>query len=147
MTLRVDRFIDTNVLLAATTPARPEHARALALLTAGFAEASLFVSGQVLREYLSVATRPVAVNGLGLTQLAAIANVRQFASRSNFLREDEATRDALLQLLDSIPCSGKQVHDANIVATMITHRIATLVTLNPADFIRFAGSITILGVS
>lgn len=59
MTPRVDRFIDTNVLLAATTPARPEHARVLALLTAGFADGSLFLSGQVLREYLSVATRRV----------------------------------------------------------------------------------------
>src|SRR5262249_22065668 len=36
---------------------------------------------QVLREYLAVATRPVAVNGLGLATADALANVAAFRGR------------------------------------------------------------------
>jgi predicted nucleic acid-binding protein len=32
---------------------------------------------------------------------------------------------------------GKQIHDANIVATMLAHRIRTLLTGNVADFTRW----------
>ncbi|MSQ03967.1 MAG: PIN domain-containing protein [Myxococcales bacterium] len=144
--MRVDRFVDTNVLLTATAVARSGHAAALAFLDAGFAERSLFLSGQVLREYIAVATRPSAVNGLGLGVMEAIGNARQFLDRSNFLREDEAVRDALFGLLETVPCSGKQVHDANIAATMIAHGIGLLVTLNPRDFERFVPSIQLAGL-
>ena len=33
--------------------------------------------------------------------------------------------------------SGKQVHDANIVATMLAHGVGRLLTFNVADFQRF----------
>lgn len=145
-TMRVDRFVDTNVLLTATAVARPGHGPALALLEAGFAERSLFLSGQVLREYIAVATRPAAVNGLGLSLAEAMGNARQFLDRSNFLREDHAVRDALFTLLGTTPCSGKQVHDANVAATMIAHGIGVLVTLNPRDFGRFVPLIQVVGV-
>ena len=36
---------------------------------------------------------------------------------------------------------GKQVHDANIVATMLAHGETRLLTFNQADFRRFAGLI------
>lgn len=78
----VNRFIDTNVLLTATAPARSGHASALALLESGFAERTLFLSGQVIREYIVVATRPAAVNGLGLAPDHAVGNARQFLDRS-----------------------------------------------------------------
>lgn len=52
-------FIDTNVFLAATVKNRPDHDDALSLLNtvrgAGF---HLAISGQVIREYMVVATRP-----------------------------------------------------------------------------------------
>lgn len=145
MTTVAESFVDTNMLLAATTIARPGHAQVLALLEAGFADRSLLVSGQVVREYLSVATRPAAVNGLGLRQADALANVRQFLDRARCLDEDASVREALLRLLDAVPCHGKQVHDANIVATMVAHRVPRLLTLNPYDFTRFSGWITVSG--
>lgn len=33
--------------------------------------------------------------------------------------------------------AGKQVHDANVVATMLVHGVQTLVTMNVCDFSRF----------
>lgn len=135
--MRGELFVDTNVLLTATAARRPGHAGALDFLERGFGERRLFLSGQVLREYLVVATRPTAVNGLGLAVDSALGNTRQFLARAHFLREDESVRDALLALLAAVPVSGKQVHDANIVATMTAHGLRSLVTLNPVDFERF----------
>ncbi len=39
---------------------------------------------------------------------------------------------------------GKQVHDANIAATMLAHGITRLLTFNVADFQRFAGLIELI---
>ena len=36
-------------------------------------------------------------------------------------------------------CTGKKLHDANIVATMQEHGLTRLVTGNPADFRWFEG--------
>lgn len=146
MTTRVERFVDTNVLLLATSSRRVGHARAVTLLDAGFADRSLYLSGQVLREYLTVATRPAEVNGLGLTAADALGNATQFVERSHVLPEDESVREALFRLLESVPCLGKQVHDANIAATMVAHGLRRLVTLNPRDFERFRPSIEIEGL-
>jgi predicted nucleic acid-binding protein len=41
---------------------------------------------------------------------------------------------------------GKQVHDANIVATMLAHEIDTLLTLNVDDMKRFADKIRIVSL-
>lgn len=40
--------------------------------------------------------------------------------------------------------SGRQVHDANIVAVMLANGIDTLLTLNTADFKRYEDRITLL---
>ena len=50
----------------------------------------------------------------------------------------------LCDLLRDYPTRGKQIHDANIVATMLANNIDTLLTLNVADFQRFEDQITIL---
>ncbi len=39
---------------------------------------------------------------------------------------------------------GKQIHDANIVATMQVYNISHLFTLNIADFMRFSSFITLI---
>lgn len=50
----------------------------------------------------------------------------------------------LYLLLDKVLCGGKQIHDANIVATMIAFDVPQLVTYNVADFQRFAGLISVV---
>jgi hypothetical protein len=37
---------------------------------------------------------------------------------------------------------GRQVHDARLVASMLAHRVSTLLTLNTIDFARYANVIT-----
>src|SRR5699024_8228052 len=134
-----DRVVlDTNVLLAATDEGRAEHQRALAVLNDWPGRgATLYASGQILREYLAVATRPVEHNGLGLSRPDATANVRAVRGRIRLLAENDKVSDRLLELVNEIACAGKQVHDANVVATMLVHGVDAIVTLNTDDFARF----------
>jgi predicted nucleic acid-binding protein len=139
--------LDANVLLAATDDTRAEYARARQAFDEWPAQATtLYVSGQILREYLSVATRPQTQNGLGLSQVDSIGNVHALRERLHVLDENDKVATRLLSLLDTVACSGKQVHDANIVATMLVHGIDTLVTINVRDFSRFGEVITVLAL-
>lgn len=141
-------LLDTNVLLTATDEGRAEHARAQATINDWpAAGTSLYTSGQVLREYLSVATRPAGQNGLGLTQPEAVTNVRKLRLRLRFLAESDKVGERLLELLEKVQCHGKQVHDANLVATMLVHGIDTLVTSNADDFTRFDHHVNVVDLA
>jgi len=138
-------MLDTNVLLAATDEGRAEHRDALTVLNDWAAgPTDLCLSGQVVREYLSVATRPSGRNGLGLTLPDALGNVRAIRARTTLLAEDSTVADRLLGLLADVECRGKQVHDANLVATMLVHGVGTVVTMNLADFARFEQHVSLI---
>lgn len=137
--------LDTNVLLAATDQGRAVHARALAALNDWpAAGTTLYTSGQILREYLSVATRPTQQNGFGMTRSDAVSNVRTLRGRLRHLTENEKVADRLLTLLDDIECTGRQIHDANVVATMLVHGIDTVVTINVGDFTRYTEQVRVV---
>lgn len=44
----------------------------------------------------------------------------------------------------AFPTRGKQVHDANLVATMLVHGVTRLLTFNAADFRRFGTLIEVV---
>lgn len=137
-------FLDTNVLLTATDVLRPSHLEAQRIFSkAGQQGFHLAVSGQVLREYLSVATRPVEANGLGLTVPDAVANVERVLEFANLFEETEAVALRSRELAKNFDIRGPRIHDANIVATMHVHRIPVLVTQNSKDFIGFGGIKTV----
>jgi predicted nucleic acid-binding protein len=104
----------------------------------------LAASAQVFREYLVVATRPVEVNGLGLGLDEALANLAAFRGRMRLLLENEQAWDRLLTLIAKYGCLGKQIHDANLVATALASGVARLVTANVEDFRRFKPDIEIV---
>lgn len=133
-------FCDTNVLLSAVDRKRRLHAQALHMLNAlpnrGVA---LCVSGQIVREFLVVCTRPVDVNGLGLPQREALRNAEAIIERSTILDENRNVPVRLLDIVRTTTCGGRRIHDANVVATMQEHGLTRLVTGNPDDFRRFEG--------
>jgi predicted nucleic acid-binding protein len=140
-------MLDTNILLTATNESRAGHEQALDVINGWPAQGTtLYTSGQIIREYLSVATRPAALNGLGLTVPDALDNARAFRSRMLFLAEDAKVADRLAELLEESKSSGKQVHDANVVATMLVHGVDLVVTLNTGDFARFAHHVQVSGL-
>ena len=131
-------FIDTNVLLTATDESRPQHRHAGRLLSAsGHHGLHLAASGQILREYLVVATRPADANGLGLHVRDAAANVSEFLRCIHLYDETEEVSRRLRQLALTYGLHGKRLHDANLVATMSVHGIRALVTDNQSDFAPF----------
>ena len=101
---------------------------------------TLWISFQILREYLAAVTRPQATS-LALPMGTAIADVRRFQQVFYVAEDSPAVLDRLLALLGAHFGAGRQVHDANIVATMLGHGIYRLLTFNAADFRRFAGII------
>ncbi|MDE0217834.1 MAG: PIN domain-containing protein [Spirochaetaceae bacterium] len=131
-------FVDTNVLLSATDESRPSHRDACRLIAeSGRRGLHLAASGQILREYLVVATRPVQANGFGMDATDATANLNQFLRHVHLYDETDAVARRLRDLGVTCGLSGKRFHDANIAATMATHGIRTLVTEDQADFAAF----------
>lgn len=49
-----------------------------------------------------------------------------------------------MALCREVPAAGRQIHDANIVATMLAHGAQDLVTFNVADFLRYGDRIEVL---
>jgi len=140
-------FVDTNVLLTATSPRRALHTNALRVLNdwpnRGI---PLCTSGQIMREYLVVATRPTALNGLGMGTPEALANANAIRSRMRFLNENRAVFARLSALLNDINCSGKNIHDANVVATALSHGVQRILTSNIQDYERFVPGVELLGL-
>ena len=137
--VRPDRvMLDAFVLLAATDEGTAEHRDALTIMNDWAAGGTtLCTSGQILREYLAVATRPANKNGLGLKSADAVSSARAIRERTAFLAEDTRVADRLQGLLADVECKGKEVHDANVIATMLAHGVGIVVTMNVADFARF----------
>jgi hypothetical protein len=73
--------------------------------------------------------------------------VHAFRRRTSLLTEDGKVAGRLLALLDGIACGGKQIHDANVVATMLVHGIDTVVTLNLDYFIGFGQHVKLVGLA
>jgi predicted nucleic acid-binding protein len=137
-------FVDANVLVFAANPMSPWHAAARMQLTAARENAiSLVVNPQVIREFIAAASRPAANASLPPIE-PILENARRIRKSFIVLEEFTATIDRLIELLSTVPTCGKQVHDANIVASMLTHGINTLLTHNTTDFIRYASLVQIV---
>ncbi|HEX4262599.1 MAG TPA: PIN domain-containing protein [Acetobacteraceae bacterium] len=72
-----------------------------------------------------------------LSMRAALQRVRIFASRFEITEDGAGVYDQLLELLQQVRIAGKQVRDANLVATMRGQGILRLLTFNTAAFNRF----------
>jgi predicted nucleic acid-binding protein len=70
--------------------------------------------------------------------------VRYFAERFHVAEDGPEVTENLLSLVEQVVLGGKQVHDANIVATMLAHEIGQVLTHNVKDFARFSSFITVL---
>jgi hypothetical protein len=74
----------------------------------------------------------------------ALATLRTLASSSRFWRTGLPWAGQLVQLCRTVAVAGRQVHDANIVATMLAHGETCLRTSNRSEFRRFGQLIEIL---
>jgi len=136
-------FIDTNVLVFATIPASPFHQRAIAALHGvAMSRAAAWISRQVLREYLVQLTRPGVLPVPMSAQIAA-AQAAALVSLYRVADGTGAVFRELLALVQNGLAVGKQVHDANIVATCLAYGIPRLLTHNVPDFKRYGAIIRV----
>lgn len=141
-----DCFIDTNILIYAKLAHSPFHTKALvALKPLANDGTTVWISRQVLREYLAVMTHPSTLTAT-IPVKNLVEDVRDFSSRFSVAEDNVAVTEKLTELLLEIPCGGKQIHDANIVATMLTYNVTYILTHNGADFARFSDLITVVGL-
>ncbi len=139
-------FVDTNILVFANVKTSPFHEKAKTkLIELVENDNELFISNQVIREYLAVLSRP-DVNGKRLADELLIKDTKRLRTEYTVLFENNQTLDNLLMLLSNCPKGGKQIHDANIVATMINNNLKVLLTHNVDDFKRFNKFITTLTI-
>lgn len=139
-------FIDTNILIHASDRKSPWHEKADGELKKAInGDVKLFISTQVLREYLSVATRSVS-HKKTIPWNKISKNYLWFQRAFKVLPEEIATAQKLGELVQKYRVSGKQVHDANIVATMLVHGIQFILTHNMNDFNRYEGLIKIISL-
>lgn len=137
-------FVDTNVLLRATISQFPLHEQAKRLINSQIdADIELWISRQVIREYISQATRPQSfMKPMTIERVETQLNtIRAFFKIAD---ETEQVTVELMKLLKTFPTGGKQIHDANIIATMLTQDINKLLTTNIEDMKRFNSRITLI---
>lgn len=130
-------IIDTNVLIYSTVSGNPWYDEALNWLVDlhenGF---DLCVTTQILREYLVVLTR-ASVFETSFTVDQAIQEIEAILPSLTVYGESDRSAAQLRNLISRYDVRGKQIHDANIVAAMITEGVDILVTYNPGDFKRY----------
>lgn len=130
-------FVDTNVWVARILEDHVFHERAQTKLTQLVEqEEVLCLSGQIIRELISVCTL-----GRNLSRPLTWDELRQqieaLLAQTVLLDETEPSIRKLIDFGARYRVIGKQIHDTNIAATMLTHGITRLVTFNPDDFKRF----------
>ena len=131
-------LVDTNVLLRSVQATdsmylQARHAAA-ALINQNH---QLTVIAQNLIEFWAVATRPAVNNGLALSIAESLAHIKSFRETFNLLPDTPEIFIEWQRLVELHEVSGRQAHDARLVAAMLVHGVSHLLTFNGADFKRY----------
>ena len=132
-------LVDTNVLGRLANKTDAQHGVALrAAIELHRRGEILHSTPQVLIEFRSIATRPIAQNGLGLSAVDTEALAAGFETAFPLVDDTPDIYPAWKSVVAGLGIIGKQVHDARLVAVCHAHAIAHLLTFNVADFGRMA---------
>lgn len=137
-------LVDSNILTRLTKKQSPHYPIARNALTSLRKQGEVIcIVPQNLFEFWSVATRPAVNNGLGLTITETQFEIKKFKRLFTFYDDVPNIFAKWENLVANHQVSGKNVHDARLVAAMIRHQITHLLTFNIKDFKRF-GEITVV---
>ena len=133
-------LVDTGVLLRAFDRTSPVQKLIFKALRTHWNQGDqLVTSHQNIAEFWNVATRPATSRGgFGLSVNETLKRVQSIEKLTLVLPFTNNCYQEWRQLLVEHSITGISVHDARIVATMKTHRITRLLTLNSADFRRYS---------
>ena len=98
----------------------------------------LQTTSQNFTEFWNASTRPINRNGFGLTPLETDRLLRIAERLFPLLPDSPAVYPEWRRLVVTYSVSGVQVHDARLVAAMISHGVTHILTFNIVDFDRYA---------
>lgn len=132
-------LIDTNVLLGAvhTEDSRYSIVQA-AVYKLWTNDDQLQTASQNFAEFWNVSTRPADRNGFGQTPLETDPLLQELERLFPLLPDLPEVYPTWRRLVVQYSVSGKEVHDARLVASMIAHNVKHILTFNTADFTRYA---------
>jgi predicted nucleic acid-binding protein len=130
-------FVDTNVLVYAAARGAPRRDRARTALAGMAAGEPLSLSRQILREYIAAMTREQTW-GQPLALAEATADAAAFVQRFVILEDGPSVLGPTHPAEPNLFLRGSPSHNANVVATMLTHGERRLLTFNEVDFRRFS---------
>jgi predicted nucleic acid-binding protein len=137
-------LVDTNILLRSLNPDDPHYAAAERALSAlRLRDETLCLAPQNLIEFWAVVTRPREDNGLGMTPARAANELISLRQLFRVLPASPDVLEAWRRIVAGQGITGKQTHDAHLVAVMQVYAVAGILTFNAAHFRRFPG-ITVL---
>jgi predicted nucleic acid-binding protein len=130
-------FVDTNVLIYSTVAGNPWYAESRHWLVLQHQMGTLlYVTPQILREYLVVLTRGTVFE-VQFTVEQAVTALNDMLPWLHVLDEPSGLQRTLCELVLKHQVRGKHIHDANVVAAMLLHSVYYLATYNRADFVVF----------
>lgn len=101
------------------------------------------ISTQVLREYIFSCTR----ENFHLNYEDVFSDCNDFTNYFELFEDSKEISKTLFEICKKFKVKGKQVHDANILATMKSNEVQYILTANMNDFKRFSEEIEILPVN
>ena len=137
-------FLDTNVLVYARIDTAPGHEAARRRMREARRNGeALCVSRQVLREYLATVTRGQTWSA-PIPAVEALGDITRIEREFRILEDGPRVTETLKALCAAIRVGGRQIHDANIAATMIAHGERRILTFNARDFRRYSEWIDVI---
>ncbi len=137
-------FVDTNVLIYANYSGISFQTQARNKLrwcvNNNF---DIWICRQIIREFLVYATR-YNFEGEKMRIKEFLNPIFENLEQYQIIEDSNATTTNLQILIEKHDLSGKKIHDANIVATMLSCNITKLLTNNVKDFERFKDVIEII---
>ncbi len=136
-------LLDTNILLRASDPGSSKYMVTMSSLAKLLAHGEpIYITAQNLIEFWAVATRPLSARGLGWNIAKTRTEIDKITRQFILLGDNADVFDHWLRLVTSYRVSGKQVHDARLVAVMQAYSINHILTFNIKDFRRYTAIIT-----
>ena len=138
-------FVDTNVFVYASFETAPKYLNARKALDKIFLGTEpVRISNQVIREYIATVTRSQNW-AVPMTMQDSLQQAENIRSMCTMLEDNQEVLNYLMKLSREVPIVGLQVHDANIVATMLAYGEKRLLTFD-ADFSRYSQMIDLVDI-
>lgn len=135
----MSNLVDTSLLLRLANPSDALFATTANVVKELHRQNEiLHIAPQNLVEFRGSATRPIEVNGLGLSSEQAKFQSEEFEATFSLLPETPAIFPAWKVLVEAAGVTGKQVHDARLIATCQIYGITHILTFNVRHFTRMA---------